>query len=100
MTDRTATIERVPDPAGLKLEEIWDAEWGKNLFKTALEKVRPRVKASQYQLFDLYVIKQWPVKKVAQTLGVNMGQVYLAKHRISALLKKELKELKRKTAER
>jgi DNA-directed RNA polymerase specialized sigma24 family protein len=51
-----------------------------------------------YQLFDLYVMKQWPVKKVAQTLGVNVGLVYLAKHRISALLKKELKELKRNIA--
>jgi hypothetical protein len=31
--------------------------------------------------------------EVTATLGVNFGQVYLAKHRISGLLKKELKKL-------
>lgn len=95
---RTATIERVPDPLGCKLEEVWDQEWEKSIFDTALEKVRHQVKASQYQLFDLYVIKRWPVQKVAKTLGVNIGKVYLAKHRISVLLKKEMRELKREVA--
>ena len=44
-------------------------------------------------MFDLYVVKQWPVGKVARTLGVNVGQVYLAKHRIAALIKKEVRIL-------
>jgi RNA polymerase sigma-70 factor (ECF subfamily) len=42
-------------------------------------------------LFDLYVVQQWPVKKVTAALGVSAGQVYLAKHRVGALLKKERK---------
>ncbi len=92
-TARTSTVERIPDPARLKLEDIWDAEWEKCVLNAALEKVRPQVKASHYQLFDLYAIKGWPVQKVALTLDVNVGQVYLAKHRISALLKKEIKSL-------
>jgi len=97
-TDRTATIERIPDPAGLKLEDIWEAEWEKSLFDAAIEKVRHQVKARQYQLFDLYVIKHWPVQRVAQAMGVSAGRVYLAKHRVSALLKKEIKGLRRKAA--
>ncbi len=97
-TRGTATMERIPDPAGFKLEEIWDAEWEKNLFDAALQRVKHQVKASHYQLFDLYVIKQWPVQKVAEALGVTIGQVYLAKHRISGLLKKELKLLNRQIA--
>ena len=96
-TDRTSTIERIPDPAGIKLEEIWDAEWEKAIFDAALEKVRHYAKAAQYQLFDLYVIKHLPVLKVARLLGVNVGRVYLAKHRISALLRKEMKGLKGKS---
>src|SRR5439155_16210578 len=31
-TARTATIDRIPDPAGLVLEEEWDEEWKKSLF--------------------------------------------------------------------
>ena len=90
---RTATIERVADPASSNLEDIWDEEWRKNLMDAALEKVKRQVKSKQYQIFDMYVLQRWPVKKVMQTLGVNLGQVYLAKHRIGRLLRQELKGL-------
>jgi hypothetical protein len=33
------------------------------------------------------------VKEVAKTLGVTVAQVYLAKHRIAASVKKEVKRL-------
>jgi RNA polymerase sigma-70 factor (ECF subfamily) len=58
-----------------------------------MERVKRKVKEEHYQMFDLYVIKHWPVTKVAQTLGVNIGQVYLAKHRLSALIRKEVRAL-------
>jgi RNA polymerase sigma-70 factor (ECF subfamily) len=51
------------------------------------------VDAKHYQIFDCYVLKQWPVKDVAKTFGVNAGQVYLIKHRVSALLEKETRKL-------
>lgn len=94
--DRTATIERVADPAGSQLDIIWDEEWKKNLFDAALEKVKHQVKARHFQIFDLYVVKKWPVQKVARALGVNLGQVYLAKHRVTHLLKKEIKQMEEK----
>jgi len=90
---RTSTVERIPDPAGFDLEAEWDREWEKNIFDAAIERVKKHVKAKQYQIFDLYVIKQWPVQKVARTLGVNTGQIYLIKHRISALIRKEIRRL-------
>src|SRR2546429_1287419 len=92
---RTSTIERIPDPAGLDLDAIWDAEWAKHIFEAAIERVKTKVKAKHYQIFDLYVIKQWPVQKVARTLGVNIGRVYLAQHRGSAMVKKEIRHLER-----
>jgi len=66
----------------------------KSLLEAAMEKVKRHVNSKQFQMFDLYVIKKWPVLKVAQTLGVNVGQVYLANLRTSALLKREIKKLK------
>ena len=93
---RTATIERIPDPATPNLEAIWEQEWRNSMFAAAIEKVRRRVDARQYQIFDAYVIKQWPVKKIVAMLGVTSGQVYLAKHRISELIKKELANLEGK----
>jgi RNA polymerase sigma factor (sigma-70 family) len=92
-TAGTALIDRISDPKGADLERVWDEEWKNNLLEVALERVKATVKARQYQIFDLYVIKQWPVEKVAKTLSISVGQVYLAKHRIAAVLKKEIKEL-------
>lgn len=83
-------IEHLPDPAGQELEAIWNAEWQENLMKTAMERVKAKISPKQYQVFDLYVTKNWPVEKVEKALGVSSSQVYLAKHRISALLKEEI----------
>jgi RNA polymerase sigma-70 factor (ECF subfamily) len=57
--------------------------------------VIPLVNARQYQIFDLYVLQNWPVAEVARILCVSAEQVYLAKHRISRLLKKEVAKLER-----
>jgi len=92
----TSPAERIPDPAGFRLEDVWDEEWEKNIFDAAIEKVRRQVNAKQYQLFDLYVIKQLPVREVARVMGVSIGRVYLAKHRVSTLIKKEVRILQRK----
>ena len=92
----TDTVESIPDPSGEKLEAIWDEEWEKNLMEAAVERVKRKVDGKQYQIFDLYVFKNWPVAKVAGTLKVNVGRVYLAKHRIGALIKKEISWLRAK----
>jgi len=44
---------------------------------------------------DNYVVKQWEAKKVQAHLGVSMAQVYLAKHRVGAVLKRELAKLEK-----
>jgi DNA-directed RNA polymerase specialized sigma24 family protein len=91
-----ATIDRVPDPAGLALEVAWDEEWDKNLMEAATDRIKRRVDPKQYQIFDLHVFKGWSVSKVARTLNVNPGRVYLAKHRITHLIKKEIHYLQTK----
>jgi len=92
---RTATLNRVPDPASLNLEAFWEEQWQKHLLDTATARVKARVSPKQFQTFELYVLREWPVTKVARTLGVSAASVYLAKHRVGALLKKELKKLER-----
>jgi len=91
----TATIEKIADPAGFDLDAAWDEEWHRHLLQAATERVKKKVSGKQYQIFDCYVLKQWPVQKVAKELRVSVAQVYLAKHRLSALLKKELGRLER-----
>lgn len=91
--DETATIERIPDPAVPEFGVEWDAAWEKNLVTRAMERVRDRIEERQFQVFDLYVMKNWPPGDVARTLGISVARVYLTKHRVSGLLKKEVQRL-------
>src|SRR5437773_2391122 len=77
-------------------EAVWEEEWKEHLLEGAIAKVKRRVSPEQYQIFDLCFFKQWSIKKIASELGVSRGRVYLARHRIAALLKQEIKMLERK----
>lgn len=91
----TATMERLPDPNIVDLGTLWEKEWQENLLAAAITGVKKKVDPKQFQIFDCYVRKEWPAQKVAEQLRVSIGQVYLARHRVSALLKKEIKALKK-----
>ena len=92
-TARTATAERVPDPDGLNLDALWDVEWQKNLLVAALERVKAQISPRQFQIFELATIQEWPVTDITRTLRVNAAQVYLARHRVGAALKREARKL-------
>ena len=89
----TATLERIPDPAGIDLEAVWDEEWKKHLLAAATERVKHQVKPEHYQMFHLYVLQHWPPREVARVLRVNVAQVYLAKHRVGRMLAREVRKL-------
>ena len=95
-TAQTATVERIPDPSVPEFGAEWDAAWERNLFTRALEIVRGRIDERQFQIFDLYVTKNWPPDDVARTLGISVARVYLTKHRISAAITKETRLLEKK----
>ena len=90
---RTDTVEKLADPTSLDWQQSWDADWEQTLMQAAIQRVKKRVDAKAYQIFDLLVFKEWPVLRVARALRVNRAQVYLIKHRISKLLKEEVEQL-------
>ena len=90
-----AHVENLPDPAGGNVDAVWDEEWERNLLAAALERVKAQVGAKQFLMFDLYALKQTPIRKVTHSLGVNAAQVYMAKYRVSRLIQSELKRLER-----
>ena len=92
----TPTTDRLPDPASLDLDALWNVDWQQNLVDAALANLRSQVDPEQYQMFDLHVLRSWPAVKVARELGVKMGRVYFAKYKISRLLKKEIRRLETK----
>ena len=77
------------------LEELWAEEWENNLMEAAFQRIKKHVDAKHLQIYDLCVRKKWPVSKVARDLHVNAATVYMAKHRVGALFKKELLRLQK-----
>jgi RNA polymerase sigma-70 factor (ECF subfamily) len=92
---RTAVIDRFEDQNGPEIERIWEAEWNKSITDRSLAKVKGKVSPKQFQIFDCYVVQGWSVDKVKKELGVSIAQVYLAKHRIGSILKKEIQKLEK-----
>jgi RNA polymerase sigma-70 factor (ECF subfamily) len=93
----TNPIDQVPDPASLVPDAVWEEEWEVHLVNAALENLRRRVDPEKYQIFDFYVGKQWSAEKVAAHFQISVDQVYLAKHRITELLKIEVHRLEQGT---
>jgi RNA polymerase sigma factor (sigma-70 family) len=83
----------LPDQASLGFETIWEEEWQKNLLDAAIERVKHQVAPKQFQIFDLSVLRALPVLDVAAVLKVSAPRIYLARHRVGALVKKEVKRL-------
>jgi len=96
-TAMTDTMDRIPDPAGMALESVWQEEWEKHLMTIALEQVKRQVSPRQYQMFDLHVLQRLSVQQTARTVEASIASVYMAKHRIGRLVRKELTKLEKNT---
>jgi RNA polymerase sigma-70 factor (ECF subfamily) len=86
-SEADAEIEAIPDPAGVNLDVVFEEQWERAKLDAALARVKEQVALKQFQMFDLYVLKERPATEVAQALGVTIAQVYLAKHLVSTVLK-------------
>jgi|SRR3954447_23318126 len=93
---RTSTVDKVPDPNGASLHQAWEDQWQVSAMEKAMAQVKKRVHAKQFQMFDLYVLQDWPMKRVTSALSCSITQVYLAKHRVGKVLKKEMDRLAQK----
>jgi RNA polymerase sigma factor (sigma-70 family) len=88
-------LQNIADPAGEALDAVWEAEWENNLLEAAISRVKRHVDPLKYQIFDLYVNKEWPPEKVAKSFGVSVDQVYVIKHRITESIRTEVKRLQK-----
>ena len=96
-SQRTPTVERIADPGGSLAQQdaAWDEEWERNLVDAAMEHVNLRVKAKHYQIVHLSAVKGMNTTQVARMLQINVGQVYLVRHRLAKEVKREVERLKK-----
>jgi RNA polymerase sigma factor (sigma-70 family) len=93
----TGTFDQVIDPESVALDDLWNAEWETNLLEAAKANVKRKIDPAKYQVFDFYVNKGWQAEKVAERFGLSVDQVYLAKHRVTEMLKAEVRRLEHET---
>jgi RNA polymerase sigma factor (sigma-70 family) len=94
-TSDTSTVEALPDPASADVDKYWEVEWQNSLLAGAIGNVKRRMDPQKYQVFDCYVNKGWAAPKVATTFRLSLDQVYVAKHRITQLIKDEVERLEK-----
>lgn len=90
-----AALDHLAGGKAPELEALWNEEWEKTVLAAALKLMKQRVSPEQFQMFDLYVLRQMPVSEVARLLGTNVARVYLAKHRLSKLLRETISEFEK-----
>jgi len=91
------TLAALPDPKAAELDALWETEWHKRLLALAMERVKRKVRAEHFQIFELCAVQEWPVSKVSKALGVSLALIYVTRHRVGALLKKELRRVETET---
>jgi RNA polymerase sigma-70 factor (ECF subfamily) len=87
---KTSLIHKIADPASSNIEAIWEAEWEKNLLEAAMTRIKRQLDPEKYQIFDFLVNKEWAPQKVAETFKISVNQVYIAKHRVTELIREEV----------
>jgi RNA polymerase sigma factor (sigma-70 family) len=93
--EHTSAVEAISSSNSFGMSDLWEKEWRNNLLEAALERIREEVSPRHFQVYYFHVIQEESVRTVCRMFGVNTAQVYLIKHRISALLKKEVKRLEK-----
>jgi RNA polymerase sigma factor (sigma-70 family) len=89
----TKNIPATTVPPDAQMEGDWEQEWRENIFQMALVRVKQSANPKHYQVFDCCVLRGMRSSEVAAMLGLNTAQVYLAKHRISAAVKRAAREI-------
>jgi len=81
------------------IEAAWDAEWREHIIEAALARVRTQVQPKHFQVFDYCVRQNRRAGEVARMLGLNPAQVYLAKHRTTAAVRRAVAQIEAELAQ-
>jgi RNA polymerase sigma factor (sigma-70 family) len=93
-SDRTDTIERLPDGSAADVDEIWEREWESRVVESAMERIAARVDARHFQVFELHVVQGCPLGRIARQLEMNPATVYVIHYRLKRELKREIERLR------
>ena len=86
------SLESYPDPSS-GIESVIDAEFRQRLFQFTVATIRPEFTASTWDAFWRTAVTGDAPDQIARELGLSRGAVYIAKSRVLARLREQIREL-------
>src|SRR5262249_3569351 len=86
-----AILEALPERSDAAA--LWAEEYELRLFAWAAHRVRPEFAETTWQAFWQTGIDGCPAKSVGEKLGLSIGAVYIAKSRVLAKLREQIKQV-------
>lgn len=87
-------VESATDPKSIEPDPAWEREWEEHLLKAALDRLRHRVKAKHFQIYNYHVMQDHTAMDTARHLQTNVATVYIVKHRLTKQLAEEVRRLR------
>jgi RNA polymerase sigma factor (sigma-70 family) len=91
-TDTQKRLQELPAPEEDE-EVVWVQEYERQLFRWAADQVRKDFQESTWQAFWQTAVDGRSGKEVAKALGISVAAVYLAKGRVMAKLKEQIRQI-------
>ena len=97
---RTIATEDLPEQAAAAagqvepdVERLWDEEWRGHLLDGAFARLRRKVPARHFMLFEMAARQGLPLNKVAGSLGLSLAHAYVIRHRLNKMLRSEVQRM-------
>ena len=85
-------LNGIGDPS-TALSQLFEFEYRRAIFQLAAKQVQTEVTAKTWQAFWLSSIDELPMAEVANRLDVSVGAVYIARNRVVARLRAEVRRI-------
>ena len=87
-------LSQLQDPAAdQKLSQIFQRQYEQELVAIAEQRVQQRVEPKNWEAYCLYAIEQQQAKDVAAKLKIPIAEVYVAKSRITKMMREEVSKM-------
>ncbi|MEM7143946.1 MAG: RNA polymerase sigma factor [Verrucomicrobiota bacterium] len=92
-TGRTTVHQLLEQQPDEKEAADWDLDYKKHMFEWAADKVRPEFKEQTWEAFWQTSVDESKPADVAESLGISVGAVYIAKSRVIARLRQRVQSV-------
>ena len=93
ITSEDTSIQQLIESVPAAHETAWyDAEYERQVFAWAADKIRDSFQPSTWQAFWLTAVENLPAGVAAERLQLSPGAVYIARSRVMARLKEKIKQ--------